>query len=144
MICLDVNVLVYAHREDAPRHAEYRSWLESGLNGDELFGVTSLVLTGFVRVVTHPRIFDPPSPLDVALTFADEIRSHDNCIALEPGQRHWNLFKALCRKSDARGNLVTDAHIAAVARESGAVLATTDNDFSRFDGLRRTHPLAEG
>jgi uncharacterized protein len=141
MKLLDVNVLVYAHREDAPRHKEYNTWLRTLLSGDEPFTLTSLVLTGFVRVVTHRRVFDPPSPLGLALTFADQLRDSDNCVLLEPGDRHWNIFKEQCRRADARGNLVTDAHIAALAVEMGSTLSTTDRDFSRFSTLRWEHPL---
>ncbi|HEX6197856.1 MAG TPA: type II toxin-antitoxin system VapC family toxin [Jiangellaceae bacterium] len=142
MRLLDANVLVYAHREDAPRHAEYNGWLRAVLAGDEPFAVTSMVLTAFVRIVTHRRVFDPPSPLDSAFAFVDDVRSHDHCIMLEPAARHWQLFQAQCRKADARGNLVTDAHLAALAVETGSEIVTTDRDFARFADVRTAHPLA--
>jgi uncharacterized protein len=138
----DVNVLVYAHREDVLDHEQYRTWLEDLINGPEAYGVSDQVLSGFVRVATHPRVFDPPSPLEQVLDFADRIRSQPNAVSLAPGPRHWGLFVELCRNCEARGNLVPDAWLAALAIESGSEWITTDRDFSRFKGLRWRHPLA--
>lgn len=141
MILPDVNILVYAHREDAGRHVEFRRWLEGALQGPEPLGVSELVLSGFVRVVTHPRIFDPPTPLMDALAFAELLRTHPACVPVRPGARHWTLFADLCRDSGARGNLVADAYLAALAIEHGCEWVTTDRDFARFRGLRWRHPL---
>src|SRR5262245_55816022 len=113
MLLPDVNVLVYAHRRDAPNHWPYLSWLEHLLNGDEAYGLSELVLSGFVRVVTHPRIFIPPSSIEDALAFVGELRDRPNCVILAPGPRHWDLFVRLCRTSGAKGNLVPDAYHAA-------------------------------
>lgn len=135
MILLDVNVLVHAYREDAPRHAQLRAWLEGLVYSDSSFGVSDLVLSGFFRVVTHPRIFTPPTPWESALEFAEALRSQPNCMVLAPGERHWSIFRRLCREADARGNLVPDAYLAALAIESGSELVTTDRDFARFEGL---------
>lgn len=142
MRLLDVNVLVYAHREDAPRHPDYLSWLRAALAADEPVALTSMVCTGFVRVATHRRVFDPPSPLSTALTFINDVLASPSCVAVEPGERHWQIFAEQCRQADARGNLATDAHIAAVAIENGCTLITTDRDFSRFPALRSQHPLS--
>ena len=141
MILTDVNVLVYAHREDAPDHAAYRSWLEREIGSPQAYGMADIVLSGFLRIVTHPRIFDPPSPLDAALTFVDQIRTRPNCVRVTPGSRHWEIFARLCQVSGARGNLVQDAYLAALAIESGSEWITTDRDFSRFPDLRWRHPL---
>ena len=141
MILTDVNVLVYAHREDATDHTAYRKWLEAVLNGDETYGVADVVLSGFVRVVTHPKVFRRPSRLADALEFAEQVRGQSNCVQVRPGTRHWDLFDRLCRESDARGNLVPDAYLAAMAIESGCEWITTDRDYSRFKGLRWRHPL---
>jgi toxin-antitoxin system PIN domain toxin len=137
----DVNVLVYAHREDAPHHARYRRWLEKTINGDESYGLSELVLSGFVRVATHPKIFARPSPLPDALAFAEQLRDRPNRVPVAPGARHWGIFCALCAEAGARGNLVPDAYLAAMAIESGCEWITTDRDFSRFKGLRWRHPL---
>jgi hypothetical protein len=141
MLLIDVNVLVYAHRADAPRHAEYLSWLQGVMNGDEVYGVSDIILSGLVRVATHPRIFHPPSSIEGALAFAGELRSQPNCVQIEPGPRHWEIFTRLCQTARARGNLVPDAYLAALAIESGSEWLTTDRDYTRFPGLRWRHPL---
>jgi hypothetical protein len=138
---LDVNVLVYAHRADAPEHARYRVWLSEIIHSDAAYGMSDLVLSGFVRVVTHPRVFRDPTPLETALVFAAEVRDHPSCIAVSPGERHWDIFTRLCRAVGARGSLVPDAFLAALAIESGAEWVTTDRDYARFPDLRWRHPL---
>lgn len=141
MLLIDVNVLVRAHKEGTDQHAAYHRWLLEVLHDDAAFGMSDLVLNSFVRVVTHPKIFDMPSTLNDAFTFADTIRNRPNCVRIEPGPRHWGIFEQLCREADARGNLVTDAWLAALAIESGSEWITTDRDFARFDRLRWRHPL---
>jgi uncharacterized protein len=142
MILTDVNVLVYAHRSDSPGHDAYRKWLEDVVNGDLAYAVSDLVLSGFLRVVTHPRVFAAPSDLASALAFADEVRGQPNAVPVAPGPRHWEIFRRLCEATGARGNLVADAYLAALAIESGSEWITTDRDFSRFPGLKWRHPLA--
>ena len=141
MLLIDVNVLVYAYREDAPDHIRHHEWLQATVDSDLAYGVSDLVLSGFVRVVTHPRVFDPPSPLDHALAFTEAVRSRRNSVLIAPGPRHWDIFTRLCRKAGAKGNLVPDAYLAALAIESGSEWITTDRDYSRFPGLRWRHPL---
>jgi len=141
MQLVDVSVLVHAHREDAPRHPEFLAWLTGVLAGDQAYGVADLVLSGFLRVVTHPRVFNPPSPIEAALAFADEVRGQPHCVPVVPGPRHWGIFGRLCREAGVKGNLVPDAYLAALAIESGSEWVTTDLDFSRFRGLRWRHPL---
>jgi toxin-antitoxin system PIN domain toxin len=141
MVLPDVNVLVYAYREDAPRHAAYRQWIEDVLNGDEAYGISELVLSGFLRVVTHPKVFQRPSPREHAFAYIEQLRRQSNCVRVEPGERHWDIFERLCRECEARGNLVPDAYLAAMAIESGCEWITTDRDYSRFNGLRWRHPL---
>jgi uncharacterized protein len=141
VILLDVNVLVYAHRRDAARHEEYRGWLEHVIVAAQPYGLSDLVLSGFVRVVTHPRVFRDPTPVADALAFANALRDRSNRVRVEPGPRHWDIFREICRRADARGNLVPDAYLAAMAIESDAEWITTDGDFRRFPGLRARHPL---
>ena len=141
MILAEVNVLVYAHREDAPDHDRYRTWLESILNSSSEYGVSDLVFSGFLRVVTSPRIFVRPSPLSAAFRFVDEMRERPNSIVVAPGERHWEIFNRLCQECDARGNLSPDAYHAALAIESGSEWITTDRDYARFRGLRWSYPL---
>ncbi len=141
MRLIDVNVLVYAHRQDAPGHTDYFHWLQGMLSNDEAYGISDLVLSGFLRIVTHPRVFNPPSPLDAALTFAEQVRGQPNCVPITPGPRHWGIFTGLCLSAGVKGNLVPGAYLAALAIESGSEWITTDRDFSRFPGLRWRHPL---
>ncbi len=141
MILPDANVLVYAFRRDAVGHGEYRGWLESTLSQETVFGVSDIVLSAVIRIVTHPKVFGRPSTLQQAFHFAEWLLQQDAVIRLHPGQRHWAIFASLCKKADARGNLITDAYLAALAIETGGELVTTDRDFARFPGLRWRHPL---
>ena len=141
MVLPDVNVLVYAHREDASQHAGCRAWVEAAINGNEAFGLSDLVLSGFLRVVTHPKVFARPSPLADALEFTEQLRTRPNGVAVAPGPRHWAIFRTLCTGAGAKGNLVPDAYLAAMAIESGCEWISTDRDFSRFKDLRWRHPL---
>jgi toxin-antitoxin system PIN domain toxin len=139
---VDVNVLVYAFRQDAPDHARYAHWLQELLDSEAAYAVTDMVLSGFVRIVTHPAIFASPSTTERALAFVEQIRSRPQCIGIVPGPRHWSIFAALCRATHATGNLVPDAFLAALAIESGCQWITTDRGFARFPGLRWRHPLS--
>jgi uncharacterized protein len=134
-------VLVYAHRDDADRHAEYRAWLQGVIDADEPYGVSELVLSGFVRIVTHPRVYAKPTSVPRALEFCAVLRSQPNAVVLSPGPRHWSIFTRLCAEQGARGNLVPDAYLAALAIETGSEWITTDRGFRRFPGLRVRHPL---
>ena len=141
MILIDVNILVYSHRADAPSHKRYRDWLTKAVNSDAAYGLSDLILSGFLRVVTHTRVFRDPSPMKVALEFVAEMRDRPNCVLLLPGARHWEIFTRLCVRAGARGNLIPDAYLAALAIESGTKRVTTDRDYARFPGLRWRHPL---
>jgi len=142
VILADVNVLIYAHREECERHAEYRAWLEGVLGGRSSFGVSDLVLSRCLRILTHPRVFDPPTPGPLALAFVCQLRDHSHAVPIVPGPRHWSIFRDLCKQTGARGNLVADAFLAALVIESGSEWITTDRDYAQFSGLRWRHPLA--
>jgi hypothetical protein len=137
----DVNILVTAHREDAGQHAAIKSWLEARLNEPPGIALSDLVLSGFVRVATHPKVFKTPTPLVQALEFVENLRSRPAVTIVRPGSSHWRLFVDLCRKADARGNLVPDAYHAALALEYGLEWITLDRGFSRYPGLRWSCPL---
>ena len=111
------------------------------INGPLPVGLSDLVLSGFLRVVTHPRVFANPTPMDRALEFAEALRSVPNRVQVEPGERHWEIFTRLCGDAGVRGNLVPDTWFAALAIESGSEWITTDRDYARFPGLRWRHPL---
>ena len=138
----DVNVLVYSHRSDAiAEHAEYADWLTKMATGPEAFGLSDLVLSGFVRVVTNPRIFKTPSSPERALAFCDALRSRPQAVLLKHGPRSWTIFENLCREMSAKGKLVADAWHAALAIEHGCDWISTDGDFARFPRLKWRHPL---
>ena len=122
-------------------HDRYRGWLERWIGAESAFGMSDLVLSGFIRVVTHPKVFVRPTPVDMAIEFVNAIRSRENCIPIVPGERHWSIFTRLCSGARVKGNLVPDAYHAALAIESGCEWITTDRDYSRFDGLRWAHPF---
>jgi toxin-antitoxin system PIN domain toxin len=103
--------------------------------------MSDLVLSGFVRVVTHPKVFKRPSSIADAVTFAEQVREQPNCVHVTPGPRHWDIFIRLCRENAVKGNLVPDAYLAALAIESGCEWISTDRDFSRFKGLRWSAPF---
>lgn len=141
MLLCDVNIFVYAVDEAQQRHSQYRQWLEGVVLGDESFGFADLVAASFVRIATNRRILKRPVPLGEALDFIQQFREHPNCVVVAPGSRHWGIFLDLCRRTNARANLVPDAYFAALAIESGSEWITTDRDYARFSGLRWRHPL---
>lgn len=143
MILCDVNVLIRAARLDMEDHERYAHWLEDAVNSAQSYGVCDQSMSGFLRIVTNPRVFREPTPLRDALDFVIKLREAANCVVIQPGLRHWEIFVDLCRRVNARGNLVPDAYLAALAIESGSEWITTDRDYARFPGLRWRHPLDE-
>ena len=141
MMLMDVNVLVYAHREDVKEHLSYRDWLESVINSNAAYGYSELVLSGFIRVVTHPKVFEKPSSPEVAIAFAQQIRSAGQAVCLAPGRNHWDLFLQCVQSISAQGNDIPDAYHAALALEWDCDWVTADKGFRRFKGLRVRHPL---
>lgn len=141
MILPDVNILLYAHRSDVADHARFRDWLRDATAGPEPFGISEIVLSSFVRVVTHPRILRPPTSLEQALEFCESLRDRPMAMLVVPGERHWEIFVDLCRRARATGDLVQDAYLAALAIEANCEWITVDRDFARFPGLRWRHPF---
>jgi toxin-antitoxin system PIN domain toxin len=137
MLMPDVNVLVYAHREETPAHARYAAWLVDLADGPEPFALSEFVLHGFVRVVTNPRIFNPPSTIGQAFRFLDALLALPNCAVIRAGSGHWGIFRELCESGKVRGKMVADAVHAALAIESGCEWVTADTDFARFAPLLR-------
>jgi toxin-antitoxin system PIN domain toxin len=139
----DVNVLLYAHREDGHvEHARYADWLTKLATGPEPFALSVLVLAAVIRIATNPRIFRRPSTPDEVLAFLGELVRRPTARLVAPGPRHWDVFTEICRATGATGKLVADAQHAAVAVEHGCTFVTTDADFLRFPMLRSRHPLA--
>lgn len=143
MMLPDVNVLLHAHRADADEHRAYRGWLEELVNAPHPFGLADAVLSGFLRVATHPAVFKPATPVADAIAFVDALRGADNAVMVAPGTRHWAIFRDLCLRARARGNDVPDAFLAALAIEHRCEWVTADRGFARFPGLRWRHPLDE-
>jgi toxin-antitoxin system PIN domain toxin len=141
VIAPDVNVLLYALRQDAERHDDYRAWLEGALNGAEPVALLEPILAGLMRIGTHPKIYKVPTPRSVIDAFIDACVDAPSAIRLRADQDHFDLFRDLCRRADCRGNLVQDAYLAALALEHNVTFVTTDRDFSRFPRLRWQHPL---
>lgn len=136
----DVNVLIYAHRHDAPEHPRYAAWLSALVQADEPFAVAEIALAGFLRIVTNGKIFDPPTPMSTAIAFCQRLVERPRAVLVAPSRRHWDLFVDLC--ANVQGPLVSDAYLGALAIEHGCELITTDSDFARFKGLRWRHPLS--
>jgi len=141
LILPDVNVLLYAFRDDSVDHGRYRDWLDGVVNGAEAYGMSSQVLCSVARIATHPRIYAAPSRLEDAFAFARVLLEQPHCTVVQPGVRHYSIFEDLCRKAAANGNLIQDAWFAALALESGCEWVTTDGDFARFASLRWRRPF---
>lgn len=133
--------MVYALHDGALDHQRYRAWLNSAFTSNDPVGLSDLALSGFVRIVTNPRIFTKPATTVEALDAVDDLRARPNATIVAPRDRHWQTFRRLCIAAQAKGGLVADAYHAALAIESGAEFITTDRDYSRFPGLRWRHPL---
>jgi uncharacterized protein len=141
MLLIDANVLINAYREGAPDHPAYYAWLDGLLRTNTPFAIADITAAAFVRILTNPRIFQPPEPIDNALSNIDDIRSRSECVYLQPGDRHWAIFSNLCRTANASGNLITDAWLAAMAIENDCELISVDRDFAKFPGLRWRRPF---
>jgi uncharacterized protein len=140
MILPDVNVLAYAFRPEVPQHALCRSWLRALVFGNERFGLSPMVLAAVVRVTTDHRIYKEPSSLGDALGFCDDLLGQPHCQIVEPGERHWEIFRRLSLETDTRGRRVTDTWYAALAIEWGCEWITFDRDYARFPSLKWNLP----
>lgn len=137
MIAIDTNVLVYAHLEELPQHKEARARLNSLAEGQALWAIPVFCLTEFLRVVTHPRIFQPPYSPDEACNAIQRVLESPSLRVLTPGDRFPGLLCEAITQARASGNLVFDAQIVAVCREAGvSVFLTADGDFARFTNFR--------
>ncbi len=141
MLCLDVNVLVYAHRSDLPQHARCTLLLTDWANGPEPVGVPDLVLSGFLRLVSNRRVFVQPTPLADAWRFVDRLCEAPAVLTLQASERHWSHFRQLAHDIDAVGPDVADAYLAAYALDNNATFVSADRGFARFSRLTWRHPL---
>jgi toxin-antitoxin system PIN domain toxin len=145
MLMPDVNILIYAHREDEKCHASYAKWLKALVDGAEPFALSVLVAVGFVRIVTNHRIYDEPTPLPIALAFIEQMTSHPRCRTAIPSRTHLGEVARLCRAASVTGKMVADAQHAALAISEGCTWVTRDGDFARFEphGLRWQHLMLD-
>jgi uncharacterized protein len=142
MIIVDVNVLIFAYNFDAPQHERSRAWLQRAFSGSEVIGLPWAVIHGFLRITTNTPAIQPPFKIDDAVAMVDEWFTSPAVKLVEPGLRYWSVFSALLRDQQIEGQLVSDAHIAALAIENDAAVCSTDRDFGLFTGLRVINPLA--
>jgi len=142
VILIDANILVYAHIETASRHETARHWLDAQLNGTARVGLPWGSLLAFLRVATNPRVFPRPVPMSIAALQVSEWLSAEPVWVPQPTERHAGILSDLLALPGMHGNLVPDAHLAALAIEHGLILCSTDGDFARFPKIRWQNPLA--
>ena len=144
MILIDANLLLYAYDPSSPHHEASRDWLETNFSRRELIGLAWSTILAFLRISTSPRPLEHPLSTLEAVAIVSEWLNRPVVTLLSPGERHWEILRGLLTHGQAQGPLVMDAHLAALAIEHGATLATTDKDFTRFPGLRLLNPLLGG
>ncbi|MCL1907542.1 MAG: type II toxin-antitoxin system VapC family toxin [Propionibacteriaceae bacterium] len=142
MLMPDVNILVGAWNSADPQHDGLKDWLNDALmSGDGLL-ISSLVMSGVMRLLTNPHVLSRPMATSDALDNIDRLLSAPRTSLVHPGVRHYEIFTDLCRQVNARGNLISDAQHAALAIEHKATWVTLDSDFAKFSGLRWVSPVA--
>ncbi len=140
MQIVDVNVLLYATDESAHHHPEARRWLDEALNGSVTIGFAWIVVLAFLRLSTHRAIATEPLTPDQAIEILEAWLARPNAVLVEPSPRHLGLLRGLLEEVGAAGNLVNDAHLAALALDQRAEIISFDGDFERFRGVRRVVP----
>lgn len=142
MILVDANILLYAEDSLSPRHKSARVWWDARLSGPDRVCLCWEVLNAFVRISTNRRVFSRPLDLKDALARVQSWIDQPNTEIICPTEAHWDTYRGLLKKGQAVANLVTDAHLAALAVTHGCTLFSTDADFSRFPGLKWKNPLS--
>jgi len=142
MILVDANILLYAYDKSAGSHDQARNWLERTFSNDEPLALCWQSITAFLRISTNPRAYAAPFSVREATRIVSEWLDHPAAVVLAPTSRHWRIFHELMEEGQACGSLVMDAHLAALSIEHGAILCTTDRDFSRFKGLQTFNPIS--
>jgi hypothetical protein len=142
VILIDANILLYAYVPSSKYHEPARAWLETTFSKPDPVGLSWATILAFLRISTTTRVLEHPfSAAEAAGIVSGWLESPFVTIPI-PGEPHWQILRELITKGQAHGPLITDAHLAALAIEHGATLATTDRDFTRFPGLRILNPLA--
>ncbi len=141
MTLVDANLLLYAYDAESAHHAAAREWLTTEFSSGHPIRLALVTLLAFVRIASDRRVFARPLPPSEACTLVESWLDQPNVRLLQPGSRTWQLLRRLAEEGQARGPLVMDAHLAALALEHGASVATTDRDFTRFPGVETLNPL---
>ena len=141
MILVDANILLYAEDSLHSRHQEARIWWDSQLSGTGVVCLCWTVLSAFIRIGTNPRVFEYPLSLEQALARVQSWLDQPCTRIIRPTERHWTVFKQVLTDGQATANLVSDAHLAALAIEHGCEFVSTDSDFARFPKLKWKNPL---
>ena len=141
MIIIDANILLYAEDSLHPRHQQARVWWDGQLSGTGIVCLCWTVMSAFIRIGTNPRVFEHPLSLEQALARVQSWMDQPCTRVVRPTDRHWTVFQQVLTDGQAVANLVTDAHLAALAIEHGCELASTDSDFARFTKLKWKNPL---
>jgi toxin-antitoxin system PIN domain toxin len=141
VIVVDANILIYSYDSGSAQYTKARAWVEKTFSGLEFIGLPWQTVTAFLRVMTNTRLPGPRLSLEQAVQLVDEWLERPNVRVLSPGDEHWILLRRMIVEGQASGALISDAQLAALTIEYGAVLHTTDRDFARFPGLRWTNPL---
>ena len=144
MILIDANVLLYAYDSSSSHHAGARKWFEAALSKPEQVGFAWMTLLAFLRISTSPRALHHPLSIAEAETIVTGWLERPMVTLVSPSERHWGIFCELMTRGQTHGPLIMDAHLAALAIEHGATLATTDRDFTRFPGLKFFDPVHKG
>jgi toxin-antitoxin system PIN domain toxin len=140
MKLVDVNILLYAVNDDDPLHDRIRSWWEESLRSSEPVGLAWSVLHGYLRLATHPRVFSRPQSKEEATDRVSKWLAHPNVQIARETDDHWHVLQSLVLEVGTIGNLVSDAHLAAIAISRAMTLVSCDRDFARFRQLRWENP----
>lgn len=143
MILPDANLLLYAYIKDFPQHSGSKKWLEKSLQGEETIGLSWQIITAFIRIGTNPKIFKIPMTVRQVENRIESLLTQTNVKIIVPTEKHWQIFLKLLKDTKALGNLTMDAHLAALAIEYNARIASTDDDFKIFPNLDYFNPLKE-
>jgi toxin-antitoxin system PIN domain toxin len=141
VILIDANILIYAHVSSFPQHNLARDWLDQQLNASARVGLPWASLLAFLRLVTNPRVFENPESIRDAWEQVRTWLTSETAWIPQPTERHADLLGEFLAFPGVHGNLVPDAHLAALAVEHGLTLCSTDGDFARFHGLRWLNPI---
>ena len=141
MILIDANLLIYAINADLPHHTKAKFWLEKIFSGTTAVGLPWIVILAFLRITTHPKIFDTPLSSEQAVGYVESWLNQPYIKFISPGEKHWPILRQLLQSAGTGGNLTADAHIAALAIELGCDVYSADHDFKRFAGIRHFNPL---